>query len=744
MCRISSFQAVLHLVPQQLHPGHLDNPGSGDLQVVQKHLAGDVHVVKGLLQGRYVLPGPVENFALQKDGGQVLGGDRAGNLDNAGHLGMVLGQGALCLPQKFQAGNDQAQLPLGDEVGGKGDELVQGILPIVAGGQVADGVQQGEGGVGGDFAGLFVIAQQGVQETGHIPGTGMGEHGAHHQLQGIADVAALLLGGLVVGKDNHVQVLRPQGERNLLRRIVLGVGGDLLAVDQVEAGDELADQGARLTADVTLPVNQQLIEEGERLGFLTHGEVGEIFLKHVEVGPQLLPALGGAGGLDDIAEFALVGQHVHQAQVVVYREQNQAVQRLLGTHKGGVLAGGRGSGAAGQVHIHPQAAHIVLKVVELAVNKLIPAALCPVHIVQLGQDDLEGGVQRVEDGDLISVGIPVLLGAEVGVDEQQGLHGQGLQLQVPDGVVGGDMADALHPAGKQPLVGVVVVKVRHPFPWPAAEFPHVVGGGGAGDEGQIHLHPRVPQPAGGRHGDIVDTGDVAQGAEGGYLHPKAHQLVKEFLPPGREKAAVLPRQIKGGVLLLREKLKIQQGVKREGGALVVQQNLKNGEVELGPAGIAVPVRGKAALWIHHPADILVAEGQPALLRLTGTYLGEEGAAGVQYAAAGEPLPDREQRRQTVQPGRVLQESVGGPPTGERELFSGSKRVGNFAVDLAQQLVVHRGTCLSGTRSAPGTKSVSYFWTVGKGLQERKGGKRKSRPGAARRACFGPSLNDMGV
>ena len=42
-------QPVLHLVPQQLHPGHLDDPGGGRLQVVQEHLAGDVHVIEGLL-----------------------------------------------------------------------------------------------------------------------------------------------------------------------------------------------------------------------------------------------------------------------------------------------------------------------------------------------------------------------------------------------------------------------------------------------------------------------------------------------------------------------------------------------------------------------------------------------------------------------------------------------------------------------------------------------------------------------
>ena len=129
-------------------------------------------------------------------------------------------------------------------------------------------------------------------------------------------MVALLLGGLVVGVDEHVQVLLPQGEGDLLGGVVLLVGRDLLAVDQVEAGDDQTDEGAGLTADVALAVDQQLIEEGQGLGLLPHGQIGEVLLEYVEVGPQLLPVLGGAGGLDDVAELALVGEHVHQAQAV--------------------------------------------------------------------------------------------------------------------------------------------------------------------------------------------------------------------------------------------------------------------------------------------------------------------------------------------------------------------------------------------------------------------------------------------
>ena len=468
-----------------------------------------------------------------------------------------------------------------------------------------------------------------------------------------------------------------------------GVGGDLLLIDQVEPGDDLADQAARLAADVALPVDQQLIEKGQGLGLLPHGQIGEVLLKDVQIGPQLLPALGGAGGLDDVAEFLLVRQHVHQPQVVVHRQADQVVQSLLRAHQGGVLVGDGGLRVAGQGHIHPQAAHIVLKVVEATIHQLIPAALGGVHPVQLGQDDLEGLVQGIEHGDLPALVVPVLFGAEVGIDEQQGFHRQGLQLQVPHGVVGGDVADALQLSGGEPLVGVVVVEIGDPLPRPAAELAHVVGGGGGRDEGQVHLHPRSGQPPGGGHGDIVDPGHVAQGAEGGHLVPQAQQLIDELLPPGGQKAAILPPGVAQGIRLLGQELKINERVEGQDRALVVQQDLKHGEIglrsgiEWGGAGHEMPVRE------HTGADVVIAEGQPALFRGGGEQIGQL-AAQLQGLGAGEPLADGQQPLQGLGPARGLQQGKGGLSAGKPRRPPGGEGLGHVAVELSDHLFVHRG------------------------------------------------------
>ena len=188
----------------------------------------------------------------------------------------------------------------------------------------------------------------------------------------------------MVRKNDSIQILRPQGEGDFFRRVILSVGGNLFAVNQIKAGDQLADQAAGLASDIALAVNQQFVQKRQRLRFLPHGQIGKIFLKNVEVGPQLLPAFGGTGFLDDIAELLLVGQHMHQPHVVIHRQKDQAVQRLLRAHQRGVFVRSGRLRMSCQIDIHSKAAHIVLEVVELSIDEFIPSALILVHIVQLG------------------------------------------------------------------------------------------------------------------------------------------------------------------------------------------------------------------------------------------------------------------------------------------------------------------------------------------------------------------------
>ena len=183
---------------------------------------------------------------------------------------------------------------------------------------------------------------------------------------------------------------------------------------------------------------------------------------------------------------------------------------------------------------------------------------------------------------------------------------------------------------------------------------------------------------------------MAQGLEGGVLQPQAHELIDILLPPGGHEAAVLLAVVALGVLLLGEELEVQHGVEGEGGALVVQQHLENGEVEPGGlpplAGLNGAHRGE-----HETADVLVAEGAPALLRGVGAQPGHQRGAQLQHLGAAQPLPDGEQGGQPLLPDGVLQQGQSGLPVGKGGQPPGGEGLGDLPVDLADQFVVHEKT-----------------------------------------------------
>ena len=295
----------------------------------------------------------------------------------------------------------------------------------------------------------------------------------------------------------------------------------------------------------------------------------------------------------------------------------QVLHRLLGAHEGHVLGGGRRGEPAGEGGVHPQGEHVVFKVPELGVDEGVAPALGVGDVVQLGEDHVEGLGEGGDPGDLPAVLPPLLLHPEVGVDEDQGLHGQIVQLQVPHGVVARHVADVRHVAAAEPQVRVVVVEVGHPLAGAAAELADVVAGRRRGHQGQVHVHPRPPEIPGHGHRHEVDSGDVLQGAEGGGLQAQTHHLI-EVLPPAA--AAELPEAVQVGAvghLVLRRQGQIPQGLRRQEVPLRVQEHLEQGQEEDRPGPVALPPLLRLGIGEHGPPGEVVGEEEPALLRLRG-------------------------------------------------------------------------------------------------------------------------------
>ena len=638
---------LLRLVQQVLHAHGLQHPGRGGLQIVQEHTADGLRPVQPCPDARHIQPQLLAQFRLQE---QQRRGIAA--------FGMFHG-----LPdcRRFLAAQSRQQMAQQPQGGGllrlsaaaqpPDGEPYQHMLVLIGhpgGGDVEHRVQQGEGRVVIHGSRLLVVAEQQLREPGGVVVGAVLQQGVGHGLGLVADHAGLPGGEPVVRVDEPLQILRPQLEGPLLLGAGSGVRRQLFFVAGMEARQNTPDQGCRLTADVTIGQEQQLIQKLQSLLLLTGAPVGEILLENGHIGPDAGRLLFAPGGLQDAHEQPLVAQAVHQADVVVHGGVPQAVHHLVRPRQSRRGTANRRFAGFLQGGVHAEIGQVFFKVPQLGVDVLIPQPLGVVHVVQLVQNDVKGFRQGVDAGDLPSVLPPGLLHPEVGIHQHQRLRGQVFDFKVPDGVVGGDAADGRQPPPGEPLVRIEIVEVGHPLSWLAAELADVVPGGGAGHQPQVdEAAPGLEGPGHG-HGDMVDACDVLQGAEGRHLPAQPQKLVDVFLPEPPQKLAVFLRHAAVRQLLLRAEGKIQPRVKGEGLPLQIEQLPE----ELEEAQSAVPLGGgvgPVVLGKQQGGGDLIGVGKPALRGL-GRRGVQQRAEDRQRLGAGEAFLQRQQG--SKQPGPV--------------------------------------------------------------------------------------------
>ena len=557
---------------QQLHVDHLDHPRRGGFQVVQQD-TGQLLRLQGahrILHRRAAYKG-----VLIPQGGQ--------------------GKGRHFLPQQLRP--DADRMLLRQDLPGAEEELQcrrlqRGVRAAALGqgesghmlrlfrrqqpqGQIAQRIRQGQRGAVVLHLRRLVVRQQRGEELRRLLGVAVLQRGGYHQLGGEANVTDLLGRQLVVGIEQQVQILGPQGELGLLHRRLSRRGGQLLLIAQAEFGHHLPHQRRRLTADVPVGMQQQLIEKIYRLDLLIGGQIGGIRLQHTQICPHTGPVLLAAGLFQQIGKQPLMAEPAHHVQVMLHRHQAEGAVIGVGRHQGDVRLFLRRRVVTLQRHVHAPGAQIFLEIPQLAVDVLIAARFGGVHVIQLVEDHVKGVLQGVQRRRLPAVFLLPLLGAEVSVNQQHGFHRQVGQLQIPCGVVAGHLPHLGQSGAGQPLVGVVVVQIRHPLPGHTAEFSDVVSGGRRGGEPQIHRHAAAVQGASGGHGHMVHHGDMLQSAERRQLAAQPQQLIDEVLPPHLQKPGIegtarrfrfgtegkiqLPVEGQRPPLLLQQQLQRQQG-----------------------------------------------------------------------------------------------------------------------------------------------------------------------------------------
>ena len=238
--------------------------------------------------------------------------------------------------------------------------------------------------------------------------------------------------------------------------------GQLLAVAGAGVGENLPHELSGTAADVALMVHEELIEELERLLLAGGGHIGAVLVQEPQV-----RADGGRGALpprlfEKQVEGLLGGDGVHQAHVALEGHPLERLPRLPGGEQRRIPVGHGLQGGIGEVGAHAVGLEKSLEVPELTVHRLIPPLLLGRHVGQLGEDHIPALRKGVDAHDLFAVD-PRPPDAEVGIDEQEGFHGQILKFQIPGGVVGGHVADFGEACLFQPRPGEVIVEVGDAF-----------------------------------------------------------------------------------------------------------------------------------------------------------------------------------------------------------------------------------------------------------------------------------------
>ena len=372
--------------------------------------------------------------------------------------------------------------------------------------------------------------------------------------------------------DEPGQIDGPEHKRTPVFLVRHGPLRQSFLVAGVKVREDSPDQGRRLAADVAFWVQKQFVEESQGLLLLRGAPIGEVLLKNSEVCPQPGPVLFTPGGFQHVAEQLIVAQAVHQTNVVVHRHPAQGSDHFLRPHEGHIFFRHGCGGRIPQRDVYAERAEIFLKIPEFGVDEPIAAALFGIDIVQLTQNHVEGLGQRVDPRRLPAKVVPALFDPKIGVDQHQRLRGQVLDLQIPDGVVGGDPPDGGESPAGEPPFGVVVVQIGDPLAGPAAEFAQIVARRRAGDEREVDQSATRRKGAGDRHGHVVDAGDMLQGAEGRNLQPQAQQFIDVLLPEPQQKLPVFLLQAAVRQLLLRAEGEVVPGIKRQIPPLLGQQH----------------------------------------------------------------------------------------------------------------------------------------------------------------------------
>ena len=434
----------------------------------------------------------------------------------------------------------------------------------------------------------------------------------------------------------------PEIER-LLRIGIFHACWIALAVPIIKLRDRFSEQARRFHAHVAIAVHHQLVEIGRRLTLLLVVGVRCVAVKQPEIHLQTAAVRFAARLLQKIPELSAGAHAMHDSDVRLHAHVNQRLHRVVDIaqrNRRHLVAHDRH--AVQRLRVDAEIDRVVEKILEPRIDKLVAAVFFGVDVFQLGQDDVKRFLERRNARAIFAVHA-LLLDAEICVDKHQRLYAEALRLQIPRRMVGSDVANVGDIVAVEPAVRVIIMHVRHRFAWLAAKFSEIMPSRRAAHQRQIDRHAdRIQRPCH-EHRHIMHAGDVLQRFERRRFHVQAKKLIDIILPPRFEKERIFVARFKVLVFLRRQQLKIDEALRRDHLALLIEQKLQHRQIKMRRRMVRLKARLLLRFRIEHRAAKVIDKREPALLRRLRD-LRHRLRTDFQHLSAGDPLADRKNLR----------------------------------------------------------------------------------------------------
>ena len=376
------------------------------------------------------------------------------------------------------------------------------------------------------------MLEQRHNELGRFLLFAAGKEGLAHRLQTIGNALGVAVGNLMVGMQTLFNIVIPKLHRLIQHRrhrrihhVTAGAHRALLAVFQPAVGQNATHDLSRNAAHVAVCMHQQLIQQAQRLLLIGHRHIVAVLFQQAQICADPLQIFLALSLLQQQFKGLRGADHLHQLHRAVQRHMPQRLQSLVCRQQRIVAVLHCFQLILIQLQRHANAFQQALKITQLIVDRLIALLFLRCDIRQLGENALICFSQRADTDHFPAVRATLTADTEIGIDQQQRLNRQVLKLQIPSGVVGGNIADILHTVVNEPLPRIVVVQVRHAalIVTAAAEFTDIVSESCGADQRKIHRKTGFRRHNGRMQRNIVDTDGVRLQIEGTQLAAQAQQ-----------------------------------------------------------------------------------------------------------------------------------------------------------------------------------------------------------------------------